>query len=130
VFPRVFLPSGTPYAGTRHASLFLPLWIERDWGKWSTFGGGGCELNRNGDSRDFCQIGWVLARQVTPDLQLGTEIVHQTADTKRGTPTTGMVAGVIYDLSKSYHLMGYVGPGIQNAQNDQCAWYAAVQFTF
>lgn len=131
VFPRVFLPSGTPYAGTRHASLFLPVWIEKDWGKWSTFGGGGCEMNRDGESRNFCQVGWVLARQILPDSQLGAELVHQTPGTKDGSPTTGVGAGVIYDVNETYHLMGYVGPGIQNAaQNDPCAWYAAVQFTF
>ncbi len=82
LFPRMFLPSGTPYAGTRYTSFFLPVWIEKDWGKWSTFGGGGCELNRGGDSRNFCQLGWVLARQVLPDLQIGAEIAHQTANTK------------------------------------------------
>jgi hypothetical protein len=131
VFPRVFLPSGSPYAGTRHASLFLPVWVGRDWEKWSMFGGGGCTLNRNGASRNFCQVGWVLARQVLPDLQFGAEIVHQTADEKAGNQTTGIGAGIIYDLSDTYHLMSYVGPGIQNAaRNDECAWYAAVQFTF
>jgi len=131
VFPRVFLPSGTPYAGTRHASLFVPMWIEKDWDKWSAFGGGGCELNRDANSRNFCQVGWVLARQVLPDLQLGAEIVHQTADVQGGRATTGVGVGVIYDLSETYHLMGYAGPGIQNAaENNQCSWYAAVLFTF
>jgi hypothetical protein len=131
LFPRVFLPSGTPYAGTRYTSLFLPVWVEKDWGKWSTFGGGGCELNRGGDSRNFCQMGWVLARQVLPDLQIGLEIAHQTADTKAGVATTSVGAGITYDINEHYHLMAYAGPGIQNAaENDQCSWYAAVQFTF
>jgi hypothetical protein len=131
LFPRVFLPSDSPGVGERHTSLFLPIWIEKDWGKWSTFGGGGCELNRAGDSRNFCQMGWVLAHQVLPDLQIGMELVHQTADTKGGVATTGVGAGVIYDINENYHLMAYAGPGIQNqAATDECSWYAAIQFTF
>ena len=49
VFPRVFLPSASANVGDQHASLLLPVWLEKDWGKWSAFGGGGCELNRGGD---------------------------------------------------------------------------------
>lgn len=43
VFPRVFLPSGSRSVGDRQASLLLPIWIQKDWGKWSAFGGGGCQ---------------------------------------------------------------------------------------
>ncbi|HEY5047496.1 MAG TPA: transporter, partial [Rhizomicrobium sp.] len=131
VFPRLFLPSDWPYAGTRHTSFFLPVWIEKDWGDWSMFGGGGCELNRGENSQNFCQAGWVLARKILPDLQLGAELFHQTADTRGGGATTGIGAGFIYDINENYHLMAYLGPGIQNAAaNDQNAWYAAIQFTF
>jgi hypothetical protein len=131
IFPRVFLPSDFSYAGTEHTSLFVPIWLEKDWDDWSTFGGGGCELNNGGGSKDFCQMGWVLAREVMPGLQLGAEIVHQTADVKGGTSFTGLGGGAIYDLNEHYHLMGYVGPGIENAAaNDECSWYVAMQFTF
>jgi hypothetical protein len=130
-FPRVFLPSATRGVEQQNASLFLPIWAEKDWDKWSAFGGGGCELNRNGRSRNFCQAGWVLARQILPDLQLGAEIVHQSADTEGGRALTAAGAGITYDLTPNYHLMAYAGPGIQNAaENDRCSWYAAVQFTF
>jgi hypothetical protein len=53
VFPRVFLPSPSARVGDRHASLFLPIWLEKDWGAWSTFGGGGCEINRVAVRRIF-----------------------------------------------------------------------------
>jgi hypothetical protein len=131
VFPRVFLPSDFNYGGERHVSFFLPVWVEKDWGKWSTFGGGGCEIDNSGGSQDFCQMGWVLAREVFSGLQLGAEFVHQTANTKGGTATTSIGACAVYDLNAHYHLMAYVGPGLQNAaENDQCSWYLAMQFTF
>ena len=51
---------------------------------WSLFGGGGCELNRSGDSRNFCLGGAALTYEVVKGLHLGGEIFHQTADTAGG----------------------------------------------
>jgi hypothetical protein len=131
VFPRLFLPSGSPAVGERHASLLLPIWLERDWGQWSTFGGGGCEINRGGASQNFCLMGWALTCQALPDLQIGAEIYHQTADTRGGRASTGIGAGIIYDLSDHYHLMASLGPGIQNASDtNRASWYTALLFTF
>jgi hypothetical protein len=130
-FPRLFLPSGSSVVGTQHAALFLPMWLEKDWDQWSAFGGGGCELNRGGNSQDFCQMGLVVTRQVTPKLQLGMEIFHQTPDTQGGALTTSLGVGLRYDLSDNIHLLGYVNRGIQNAQQtDQLTWYTSVLFTF
>jgi|SRR5579875_948472 len=130
-FPRVFLPSVSSRVGEDHPALLLPLWLEKDWDKWSTFGGGGCQLDRGGASRDFCMAGWALTRQVLPDLQLGAELVHQTPDTKGGRATTGVGAGLRYDLSDNYHLLAYVGPNLQNtAETSQFSWYASILFTF
>ena len=57
VFPRVFLPSASANVGDQHASLLLPVRLEKDWGKWSAFGGGGCELNRGGELEEFLRGG-------------------------------------------------------------------------
>jgi len=131
VFPRVFLPSASANVGDQHASLLLPVWLEKDWGKWSAFGGGGCELNQGGDSRNFCEAGVVVTNQIRTDLQVGVELFHQTADTIGGQDTTSVGAGVRYDLNDHFHLLGYVGRGIQNAdETDRLNWYTSVLFTF
>ena len=131
VFPRIFLPSGAARVGDNHPALFLPIWFEKDWDDWSTFGGGGCQLQHGDDARNFCMAGWVLTRQVLPDLQLGVEIVHQAPDTKHGHGSTGIGAGFRYDLSEHYHLLGYYGPGLQaRATNARHTWYASILFSF
>ncbi|HEY3916346.1 MAG TPA: hypothetical protein VGL83_01070 [Stellaceae bacterium] len=130
-FPRVFLPSLSSRVGEDHPSLLLPLWMEKDWDDWSTFGGGGCQIDRGGTSQDFCTIGWALTRQVLPELQLGMEVVHQTAAIKGGRPSTAIGGGLRYDLNDRYHLLAYFGPGLQNtAPTSQYSWYASVLFTF
>jgi hypothetical protein len=131
IFPRVFLPSGSPNIGNHTASVLLPVWVQKDWGGgWSAFGGGGCVISGR-TSQNFCLTGGVATYQLLPKLQLGAELFHQTAD-GNGTPASTTVGlGARYDLNDTYHLLGYVRREIQNTnETDQYSWYASVLFTF
>jgi hypothetical protein len=131
VFPRVFLPSGSDAIGDNHASLFLPLWVQKDFGKqWSAFGGGGCTFDEI-SAANFCQAGGVVTYQVLPKLQIGGELFHQTADSQ-GTPaSTSLGIGWRYDVTDNYHLLGYIRRGIESTEDtDRYSWYASVLFTF
>ena len=130
VFPRLFLPSGSNL-GDDHAAVLLPIWVGRSWSDWSTFGGGGCVINRGGDSNDFCQAGWAVTHKLLSNLQLGAEIFHQGADAKGGRASTILGFGATYDISESVHLLGYAGAGLQNtAETGRSTWYSSVLFTF
>jgi hypothetical protein len=130
VFPRLFLPTASAQVGEKHFSLLLPVWLEKDWTQWSTFGGGGCVIGRSEDSQNFCIAGWALTRAVGPHLKLGAEIVHQSADTRDGHASTGMGAGLFYDLNEDFHLLAYAGPGLQNAaETNRYSWYASILWT-
>lgn len=131
VFPRLFLPSGSPRVGERHVSFLLPLWVGKSWDSWSTFGGGGCVLNQGGESQNFCVASWAVTRKVLPSLQLGAEIYHRSADVFGGHPSTALGIGAIYDLSEHYRLLASFGPSIQNPPGTESyAWYAALGFNF
>jgi hypothetical protein len=131
IFPRLFLPSASHAVGEDHAALLLPLWLGRNWGDWSTFGGGGCVLNRGGEAQDYCLMGWALTRRILPNLQIGAEIVHQGADTKGGRVSTGLGAGLIYDMNENLHFLAYARPGLQHtAETARYAWYSSLLFTF
>jgi hypothetical protein len=131
VFPRIFLPSGSSLIGDNHASLLLPVWVQKDWnGGWSAFGGGGCTVTER-RAVDFCQTGAVLTYQLLPKLQIGAEIFHRTSDSSGMPATTSAGIGWRFDLNDNYHLLGYVRRGIENADaTDRYSWYASVLFTF
>jgi Putative MetA-pathway of phenol degradation len=131
VFPRVFLPSPSRLAGDHHIAVLLPFWAEKDFGKWSTFGGGGCALDNGDGGRDYCQGGWALTREVASGLRVGAELYAQSADTKGGRASAGLGIGATYDLSDTLHLMASAGPGLENAADtDRASWYVAMLFTF
>jgi hypothetical protein len=130
-FPRLFLPAPSKRVGERQTSLLLPVWIGRSGETWGTFGGGGCTLHRGGDAQDFCQLGWVVTRQLAPTVQVGAELYHRTADTRGGDAATGLGLGLTVDLSEHLHLMASAGPGLGHpVTTDHAAWYAALQLTY
>ena len=131
VFPRVFVPVQNSRFGPDRAQLFLPVWAEKDWGKWSLFGGGGYEFNPGAGERNFWQSGVALSRQVTDKLSLGGEVYHQTAATTDASDFTGANLGASYKLTDHWTLMGAGGPGLENArQGGQYDFYLALLATY
>ena len=131
VFPRLFLPAVSTNAGERHFSLLLPVFVGKSFGKLTTFGGAGCTINQGDGSRNFCQMGWAATYQVTPKLNVGLEIHHESADTIGGVATTGLGIGAVYDIDENFHLMASGERGIQNtADTNRHSWYLALLSTF
>jgi hypothetical protein len=125
--------------GATHA--FLPLWIQKNFDKWTTYGGGGYGINPGPGNRNYWFFGWELQRRITDNLILGAELFYQSAFSTAGPgsvgfpvgsePTTGFNLGGAYDFSDSYHLLFSAGHGIQNAStSNEFSYYIGIQWTF
>ena len=129
-FPRLFLPAGSDL-GDKKASLLLPIWLGKEMGDWSTFGGAGYQLAQGAGSRDFWVAGWALTYRALPDLLIGTEIFHQSPDATDGSASTTLGFGATYDFNENAHLLSYVAAGLQNTnETGDVSWYASILFTF
>lgn len=130
VFPRLFLASESDL-GDHHASFLLPIWLGRSGDNWSTFGGGGCAINRGNGSQDYCLAGWAYTHRFGEKVQLGAELFHQTADTEDGKAATTLGLGATIDVSERLHVLAWVGDGLQNrAETAETSWYTSMLFTF
>jgi len=133
IFPLIEVPTGDAQRGLGSGQTreFLPVWLQKDFGDWTTYGGGGLWNNPGPGNQNYWFIGWLLQRQVTKSLAIGTEIFHQTASTIGGRDTTGFNIGGIYDFNDHYHLLLSGGRGLQNAAlANQFSYYLAIQSTF
>ena len=133
IYPALDFPTGNASRnlGAGHTHAFLPLWVQKSLGEWTTFAGVGYSRNPGAGNRNFWYFGWAVQRQVTADLAVGGEVYHQTAETAGGNDQTGFNLGVLYDLTDHYHLLFSAGRGLQNpATTNQLSYYAAIQFTF
>lgn len=131
IFPLVEVPTGSESdnLGSGHWVAFLPLWLQKSWGSWTAYGGGGYGINDFSGSKNWEFVGGVLQKQVLPKLAIGAEVYHQTAyQTDFPNHGTAFNLGLIYDFSERHHLLLSAGRSIDGPVDFQC--YIAYQFTF
>jgi hypothetical protein len=81
--------------GTGRTHAFVPLWVQKDFGDWTTYGGGGYWINPGPGNKNFWFAGWVLERKITDKLTLGVALFHQTPDAISGVSATGFNFGSV-----------------------------------
>jgi len=127
-FPRAFIPTGGQRFGSGRLSLLLPLWAQKDFGKWSLFGGGGYDLNPGHGQRDFWLAGFGLQRGVSDRFALGAEVYRQTPDADDARGFTGLNLGGLYRLNPHWSLLGSAGPGLEHARTEgRYSFYVALK---
>lgn len=131
VFPDVGIPTGGPGLGTGHVTVSLPIWVQKDFGKWSTFGGAAYTLNPGGANRNYSLVGWAVTRDVAANLNIGVEIWRQASPTWGGKPFTVAALGAIWRLSPHLALIASGGPGLENPRlNGRAVFFAALEFNY
>jgi hypothetical protein len=132
VFPLVEVPTGDRKRnlGNGAAQYFLPLWLQKDWGPWTLYGGGGYWINPGTGNKDWWFSGAVLQRQVTARLYLGAEIFHQTPDTADSRHSTGFDVGGGYDLGSGYQVLFSAGRNVQYVASNRFSYYVALYRAF
>ena len=94
-FPTVVIPSGNAAFGNANSATLLPIWLQKQWGHWLTYGGGGRWFTSGAGNRDSWYSGLVLENVASERLTLGGEIFAQTAQTAGGATTSGFNVGLI-----------------------------------
>jgi hypothetical protein len=113
-FPRVILPTATNGFGSGKTGLLLPVWAQKDWGKWSLFGGGGYRINPGTGNRDYWLASIALTRDVSERLSLGIEAKRQGPDAVGGRATTLLGLGGIAKLGGPFSLLFAGGPLLED----------------
>lgn len=129
IFPLLEIPTGDAHRGlgSGHVQLFLPLWLQKSYGPWLTYGGGGYWINPGAGNHDWGFLGWQVQRQLLPNLNLGAEVFHTTVRELGGEPETLFNIGLVLDLTELQHVLVSAGRGLQGANEFQ--GYLAYQLT-
>lgn len=114
-FPGVTLPTAGHGMGAGRVTALLPVWGQKDFGRWSVFGGGGYAINPGAGNRDYWTVGVALTREVGERLLVGVEVDRRGADTVGGSASTSLGAGVIYELPGPLRLLASGGPTFDDA---------------
>jgi len=130
VFPLLEIPTGDEHRGlgSGQVQIFLPLWLQKSYGPWLTYGGGGYWINPGPGNHDWGLLGWLVQRQLLPDLSVGAEVFHTTVQEQGGEAETRFNVGMVLDLSELQHVLLSAGRGLQGSNEFES--YLAYQLTF
>jgi hypothetical protein len=125
-YPLAEIPTGSAERGTGNGKAWykLPIWLQKDWGPWTTYGGGGFVMNHARGERDYWFGGWALMRRLSRALTLGTEVFDQGAQAVSERGSTFVTLGgywrvpdcdcqLLFDggdsVAGEHHVLGYLG---------------------
>lgn len=125
VFPMLELPTGNSQLGLGNGQAWarLPIWLQKSFGPWTTYGGGGYQINSAPGMKDSAYGGWLVQRDLNKHITLGTEIFSQQAQQAGAREATFWDAGGYWNLPKGFsvlfmgghtvagerHTIGYLG---------------------
>lgn len=111
VFPLLELPTGNSRLGLGNGQVWarLPLWVQKSYGKWTTYGGAGYQINRAPGMKDSFFAGWLVQRTISKELVLGTEVYHQGAQSIGTGQSTSVDAGGYYNFRENLSLLFMLG---------------------
>jgi hypothetical protein len=129
IFPFVEIPTGNAdrRLGAGHTQVYLPIWLQKAWGPWTSYGGYGWWRNPGDGNRNWTYTGWLLQRDLGEHLTLGVEAFRTTAMTWSGLAATGFDVGGQVNLTPMHHLLFSAGRNVTGAT--QTYFYLGYQLT-
>jgi hypothetical protein len=108
-FTMLELPTGSYAKGLGVGRVWyrLPVWVQKDWGEWTTYGGAGYTLVHQTQYSSFPYAGWLLQRNIGKKWTLGGEVFSHAHE---GLATPQTQASTLLDLGGYYYIKN---PGLQ-----------------
>ena len=132
IFPLVEIPTGNQDKGLGNgqAQCFLPVWLQKDFGKWTTYGGGGYWINPGDGNKNYWFSGILLQYSFADAFYLGGEIFYQTADTVDGKNSMGFNVGGGVPLVRHFQLLFSAGRELTNTSSNRFSYYIGLYREF
>jgi len=127
-FPLVELPTGDADRGLGggHLQIFVPVWLQKSFGQWTSYGGGGYWYHPGAGNRDWVLVGIEVQRKLSSNLAIGVEVFHGTSMAVGVGTETRFNIGAMLDLTDNHHILLSAGSGLGGGTQG----YLAYQLTF
>jgi hypothetical protein len=114
IFPMAELDTGDADKGLGNGKTWwrLPVWIQKSWGNWLTYGGAGYVINHAAGQKDYPFAGWLIQNNLSEKLSLGGEIFGRSKDSEDGRSTTLLNLGGFYRFTPDFNLLFSAGHSV------------------
>jgi hypothetical protein len=113
-YPMYEIPTGSRSKGLGNGSaqVFVPLWLQKSFGPWTTYGGPGIWIDVGHPETRWWFAGWELQRRLARELTVGGEVLCFTPKVRGEPLDVRFNVGAIIDLSETHHILFSAGRGI------------------
>jgi hypothetical protein len=94
--------------------ILIPVWAQKSWNKFTTYGGGGYWINPGAGNRNYFFSGWEAQYNLSPALMLGGEFYYHSTDVIGEKPVTAFNIGGSFNASTKVHLIFSAGHSLIN----------------
>lgn len=128
-YPSLELPTGNKDDGIGNGRTWyrLPIWIEKSWGRWTTYGGGGYAINTAPGSSSFRFGGLLVQRDFSENVSVGAEVYYEGAQFAGDKWSTFYNAGSYISLTREFGILFSIGHTVSG--DDQSVAYFALGWT-
>lgn len=130
IFPLLEIPTGDANRGISSSAVqsFLPLWIQKSWGSWTSYGGGGYWINPGAGNTNYWQFGALVQKDISKRLTLGSELFYTTPATTGASSRLILNIGGQYNFDEGRHLLFSAGHALHG--DTDLIGYLGFQWTF
>jgi hypothetical protein len=109
IYPMFELPTGSASQGLGVGKVWykMPLWVQKSWGEWTSYGGAGYQIVPQTGFSNFLFTGWLLQRTLSRKLTLGGEVFFHQGE---GRVTPHFQSSTLIDAGGAYC---FKNPGLQ-----------------
>jgi hypothetical protein len=113
-FPLVDLPTGSHKRGLGNGKtrVFIPLWLQKSWEPWTTYGGGGYWYNPGTDNKHYWFFGWLVQRDMSKKITLAAELFYTTPKAIGEGSEIGFNVGGYFNFTEEHHILFSAGRDI------------------
>ena len=111
IFPMAEIATGNAGNGLGNGRTWfrVPVWIQKNAGPWTTYGGGGVALNNAPGMRNYAFAGWLVQRDLSEHMTLGGEVFANGPQTAGGQHSTYYNVGGYLKPSDRFNVLFSVG---------------------
>lgn len=111
-YPLIVIPSGNPNLQVSSSRLFLPLWAQKSFGRWTIYGGGGMWAKSVASATNWWFTGLVLQYELPNKNTVGAEMIRSTPQSANEGGETAFNLGYVASVGKTHSALLSLGRGI------------------
>jgi hypothetical protein len=118
-FPILNVPTGDADRGLGNGEAWakFPIWVQKSWGPWTTYAGGGYAINGAAGEKNYPFGGWLIQKDFDQSLTLGGELFAEGKTTDDGEASLFANFGGYYKFTDHFDLLFTLGHTISGERH-------------